>query len=447
MIFYSKIRQYIMKSDFLKSISVLFSGNLIANAISFASVPIISRIYNQESFGEYAVLTSLATILTGIASLGLNSAIMAPKNDDESKEILTTTCITEVLIISALFIIGLFINYIYDVTIVSFNIYFAMLLLFLYTVVLGAYYLLSVYTNRCKLNRVLFGNALINALAMFLFAIPLGLIGMKGDGLLLAAILGYSIADVHMIIKTRPFLWVKYLKSIKVISRKYKDFILFQYPSNTLGVFSQQIPNQFFSKFFGNANLGGYAMCERILGVPMRLIGNPINTVYFRHASIYVKEGRDLSYFTYQLVVKMLYLSFIPVIVLFLFSKQIFTFILGSGWEDVGEIVTIFIVPYFLTFCSSCITYCLVVIDKQRVNLVLAIFHLLLLLLSLIGGWLIWGDFKGTIIFYSYGVILIKLTHLMAIFYYLKKHFYRFCMIISAYLGIIYTIKYVILHI
>ena len=132
MIFYSKIRQYIMKSDFLKSISVLFSGNLIANAISFASVPIISRIYNQESFGEYAVLTSLATILTGIASLGLNSAIMAPKNDDESKEILTTTCITEVLIISALFIIGLFINYIYDVTIVSFNIYFAMLRYSLY---------------------------------------------------------------------------------------------------------------------------------------------------------------------------------------------------------------------------------------------------------------------------------------------------------------------------
>jgi O-antigen/teichoic acid export membrane protein len=436
----NKIKQYIMQSDFLKSVSVLFSGNLIANAISFASIPIISRIYSQEAFGEYAVMTSLATIIITIVSFGMTSAIMAPRDDHEAKEILTIVGGVEVVLIATISLGFIILSQYVKILNVSLGTFYSSVLFFFYSVVLGLFYLLAVLTNKQRLNRVLFWNALINALAMFVLAIPLGLLGMKGDGLMVAAIISYLVADIQMIWHTHPFVFINKNRIIYII-KKYKDFIFYQYPSNLVGSFAQQYPNQFFSNQFGNASLGGYAMCERILGVPMRLIGSPINTVYFRHASIYTKEGRDLSAFTFKLISILLAISFLPILILFICSEPLFTFILGEEWTEVGNIVSILIIPYFLSFCCNCITYCLVVIDKQRVNLVLTIVQFVLVGGALMIGLYLSQGFMYILTLYAWALIIYHVFHLLAIFYYLRKHFFRFCSLILLYIVAIYSIR------
>lgn len=441
------IKNYIMQSDFLKSISVLFSGNLIANAISFASIPIISRIYNQEAFGEYTVIISLSSILVAIVSFGLTSAIMAPKEDNESKELLTLVTKGEIITVSALCIVVAFFPPIIRFFNISLNALYTCFLFAAYTIAQGVFGLLSVYTNKLKLNRVLFWNALINALAMFVFAIPLGLLGLKSDGLLIAAILSYTVADMQMIMNTRPF--VKNVNKSRILEliKKYKNFILFQYPSNLINTFAQQYPNQFFSKKFGKSSLGGYAMCERILGVPMRLLGVPINTVYFRQASIYTKEGRDLSQFTFKLVTVLLGISFIPIIILYLFSEPIFTFILGAGWSEVGQIVSILIIPYFLSFCCNCISYCMVVIDKQHINLTLDVIKLFIIGSALLIGFKYSDSFLQMLNYYAWALTLFHLLHLMTVFFCLKKHFVRFVIVVLIYLAAIFMIKFLIMGI
>ena len=445
MIIRSKLQQLIMRSDFIKSISVLFSGNLIANAISFVSIPIISRIYTQYSFGEYAVMTSLAAIVVTIASFGMTSAIMAPRDDKESKEILTIVSLLELIVISIICIGIIIVSSKVRILNVSLNEFYSSFLFFIYSNLLGVFYLLSVFTNKRKLNRVLFTNALINALAMFVLAIPLGLLGMKSDGLMIAAIISYGVADLQMIWHTRPFIKVKSDIKIKKILKKYKDFVLYQYPSNLAGTFAQQYPNQFFSQHYGNDSLGGYAMCERILGVPMRLIGSPINTVYFRQASIYIKEGKDLSHFTFKLINILLAVSFVPILILFVYSEPLFTFILGSGWSEVGKIVSILIIPYFISFCCNCITYCLVVINKQHINLILTLIQLVLVGGCLFVGFTYVNSFIHMLNLYAWALIIYHILHMLAIFFYLKRHFLKFCAIISIYLLVIYILKFLLI--
>lgn len=429
-----------MGSDFLKSVSVLFSGNILANIISFAAIPLISRIYSKADFGEYAIFTSVSTIIVNIVAFGLTAAIMAPKDNEESKKLLTTISFVEIICISVFTFAFVLLFPIGSFTGIRLNRFYISALFVLYTVFMGIYYLLSVYTNKLKLNRVLFWNALINSLSVAFLALPLGFIGLKSDGLIIAAILSFFLADCQMAIKTRPFVKINLFKELKNIFQKYRDFVFYQFPSNLIGTFAQQYPNQAFSRFFGNANLGGYAMCERILGVPMRLIGSPINTVYFRHASMYVKEGRNLSAFTFKLICRLLLISYIPVILLYIFSHDVFVFILGREWETVGALLSVLVLPYFMSFCCSCITYCLVVINKQKINLVVTVLQLSVVATSISLGYYMTGNFTDTIKIFAYGNVLVSTIHLLIIFYFLKDHFYKMATIILSYLLSVFVI-------
>ena len=429
-----------MGSDFLKSVSVLFSGNILANIISFAAIPLISRIYSKADFGEYAIFTSVSTIIVNIVAFGLTAAIMAPKENEESKKLLTTISLVEIICILVFAVAFVLLFPISSFSGIRLNRFYIFALFILYTVFMGIYYLLSVYTNKLKLNRVLFWNALINSLSVAFLALPFGYIGLKSDGLIIAAILSFFLADCQMAIKTRPFVKVNLLTELKIIIQKYRDFVFYQFPSNLIGTFAQQYPNQAFSRFFGNANLGGYAMCERILGVPMRLIGSPINTVYFRHASMYVKEGRNLSSFTFKLICRLFLISYVPVILLYIFSHDVFVFILGSEWEAVGELLSVLVLPYFMSFCCSCITYCLVVINKQKVNLIITLLQFSVVATSISLGYYMTGNFTDTIKIFAYGNVLVSTIHLLIIFYFLKDHFFKMATIILSYLLSVFVI-------
>lgn len=437
-----RIKERVTASEFLKSVSVLFSGNVIANAISFISIPILSRVYSQTDFGDYAIVTSVATIVSVSTTFGLTSAIMAPKEDHESKRILTTAYIIQSVLIIAFASILVLLYVIQNIQLYRFsgNYLISLILLFLYLLVSALFSLLTILTNKQKQNRVLFRNALINSLSSLVLTIPLGLLGFGGAGFILGASCSYLISDMQMIIHTRPFVHIDFRTSCREIVKKYRDFIIYQFPANILGTFTHQLPNQLFSRLFGNARLGGYAMCDRILGVPMRLIGSPISTVYFRQASIYVKEQKDLSLFTYRLISKILWYSFLPVVLGLFFARPIFTLILGTEWTEVGDIVSLLLVPYILSFCSSCVSYCLVVINKQKINLLLTIVQL-----SLIGGFTLLGyylfhDFYRTLQFYAISMILYHIVHLSTVFYNLKGYLRKFLSVVCIYLIVVLSI-------
>ena len=429
---FSSLKDRILKSDFLKSVAVLFSGNVIANFISFISIPIISRIYSEEAFGDYAIMTSTAAIIQGIVVLGLTSAIMVPKSNLEARRVFSVVFLI-VLFLDTLFLgVLLIVSPSYRLYDISGSYTLSLGLLYFYIVSYGLFSILTVYVNKQKMNRVLFWNALINSLAMLFFTIPLGLLDYGCFGFLIAAIVGYLFADIQMIYHADPFIKVS-LKDFTTVFKNYKDFIYFQYPANLLSTFSVQLPNQLFSNCYGNVQLGAYAMCERILGVPMRLIGAPINTVYFRHSTLLYNEGKDLSSFTYKLVTRIFLVAFVPVVFFCFASERLFAFILGDSWYKVGIIVSILIVPYLFTFVSNCISYCLVVINKQRINLIIAMMQVSLIFSSICFGYWMDFSFTNTIKLFSIASVIVQLANLLLIFYFLEKHFIRFLRFIFCY--------------
>jgi len=441
LILFTKLKRRILKSEFIKSVIILFSGNIISNLLSFISIPLLSRIYNDVAFGNYALLISTSAIIIAISSLGLSSAIMIPKDENKSKKVFSIAYFSQLSITTLVIFVLILISPWYKIYTVNFNYCFSLILIYIYVVIFGLFGLLSVYVNRAKKNRVLFWNSLIHSIVLLLVTVPLGYIGLGAKGFMIGSIVGYLAANVQMLYNVNPFIKIT-LRDYILILKEFRQFIFFQFPSNLIGIISQQIPNQFFSARFGNAKLGNYAMSERALGTPIGLVAAPINTIYFRHSAQIVNNNAfsNLGDFTYRLITKILIFSFLPIVILIQYSEQIFTFFLGHSWSAVGEIVVILTIPYILMFCTKCISYCLVVINRQKINLYLTLFHLLLIISSLYLGLYFYGDFTHTLMLFSIANSIYYLVNLFVIFFYLKYNLLKFGLFILIYSSLLYLV-------
>lgn len=416
-----RIFNNLKNSSFFIAVFKVSTGQMIGQVLSLIALPILSRIYAGITFGEQALVISTASIVINFTTLGLNSAIMKPADDNESKRVLSVAFTLNVLITTFLVILCLMFSSKFTVFNVSGSYNFAILLAWMYTVLTNTSGLLNTYINRKGEYGRLFFNPIIGGLGNFLIAIPLGLFGMGYVGLLVAGIVSSFFTCIYMAWKDVPIYRDFQPKDIIDVIKEYREYILFQYPANCIDNTTYEYPTQFLGRTFSSADLGGYAMCLRVLKYPIRLIAAPISTVYFKTATKYYQDGKNLSFFTYKIISRILLISLVPVIILCVYSESLFVFVLGDNWHEAGTIAAILSVQFVFMFCSQCTSYCRVAIEKQKANLSFAIFRLILTVASASIGYLVCGNIIGTILILSVTQSICWMTDLGLNFWLMDK--------------------------
>ena len=444
---FSKLKKWLNKNEFLKSVFSVGSGNLLAQIIQVITVPLVSRIFTDAEHGQYSLIVSSAALIITFCTLGLTSAIMVPKEDEESNQVLLTA-LSAAALIDILFCGGVLIaSPWWKLFKIDMNYALAVMLMFLHIIATTLSSVLYTAVNRAKLNRVLMYNPIIGACATLIITIPLGLLGVGAASFIIADILSKTASIIHMLRHLNPFRTHFSPRIAWNTVKKYKRFVIFQCPANMINGFARQSPTQILGRCFSNGLLGNYAMCMKLLEYPSHLIAAPINTVYFRTANQYVHEGKDLSAFTYKLIRIVLLVAFIPIIVAIFFAKPVFVFVLGKQWAEAGDIASILIFPIVLKFCGICISYCRVTLGKQKYNLIFGIIELIVDAGSLIAGYFLTHDFIKTIIIYAVFSTVIRITDLGLDFYCLGKHFKRYVLFIAVYsliIVLVFVLKFLI---
>lgn len=417
----NNLMKKLKESSFGKSVITLSIGQGLAQVINLISIPIISRVYSKNSYGDYGIITSTAIILIGTVGLGLGSAIMSPKSDEESQKVLRAGFLLQAMLafIICLGMLALMPFYRFFETQIPYPA--AVCIMFIYIILNILSTQMNVYINRLKMNKVLFINPLIYSLSTLLLTLPLGLLGYDKIGMYIAAIVSLTISNIHMLRKANPFTSRPLLSEVIFTVKNYKNYILFQYPSNLVGTYAYQMPNQVFARNFGNAGLSDYDMCNRVFGLPISLLATPIQTVYFRTVSQKYRDGEDIAEFSYSLLTKLMLVAIIPIILVMAFGEYIFAFVLGEKWAIAGQIASIMSLHYLFTFCYSCVTYCRVVIQKQKINLYMSVIQLIFTVISLFIGVFIYRSIIGAIICYTIVSTALALINIVINFYCLKK--------------------------
>jgi O-antigen/teichoic acid export membrane protein len=361
---------YILKSELLRSASILISGTVIAQLISILLQPFLRRFFSPESFGIFSVYLSLIGIITVLASLRFDDAIVLPKTDKESANVLSLALIFNFLFNFLLFIVVILKG---EKIILFLNLPENFPVHVLYIIPLGAF-LYNTYQclNYWLIRKQKFYSVSVNKLlrrgaegvsqVSFAFAkLP--------NALIYSDIIGQSANVLTVIIQTfRNGLTFKVvsLNRLKYVFKKYRDFPKFNLIPAFMSTCSYLLPPVFINKFFSSESAGYFDLAKLLLSVPLALVATSFSSVLLQRVS--EKFNRRESFLSDLKPVAAIVslISVIEILSIVFFGEGLFKFIFGATWVFSGEISKILVWSFTFNFIVS--TFTTIFISMRRIK-------------------------------------------------------------------------------
>lgn len=405
---------YYSKSEFLKNVSTIFSGNLIAQMIPFLIEPIIARIYDPADFAVLALYISIANLFSIIATGRYEMAIVLPLEERKAANVLGLSLIITVFVsVISFLVVWLFnahISQILESDEIGRYLYFVPISVFF----TGWYQSLNYWAIRKKNFKNVTYSRVTQTVTNSGLNLAFGIAKLKALGLMIAYLTGQVLAIFPLIYK---FLRDD-IKVVKWFSKKemkeqaivYKDFPKI----NSIHAFSDIIRQStvvfLISSFFGDVVLGLYSRSFRLLFAPTSIIGSAIGQVFYQKASLEYKEHGNIRPLVKKTIFSLAMIA-IPVFTLsMLFGDEIFAFVLGEKWRVAGEYAQILSPWVCVTFIVAPISQIPLIVGKQKTFFLLSLIGGSIIILSIVYAGVFANDIKVgfyiisalEVIYYSY---------------------------------------------
>lgn len=411
------------KGSFKLNVATVFSGTVISQVIYLLLYPILTRIYTPANFGQFAIFMTFLSILTVLSTGQYELAILSPKKKSNFKSItygvILISFIASLIITLLLFLIFPILQK-YNL-INSFNlIYIIGISIFINSLYQIGFQLSIRFKNFKSISII----NIVNVSTSILFQFLLSKTSLKDIGLIIGYMVGTLAAVILLYIKNKKIFIIKNIKTLFLNVKKqllrYKKFPIFNLPATLINISANQAPNILLNTF-GQSVIGQFSLSQRILGSPITLFSSSITHVFKERASSdYRKYGNCRDIFIKTL--KSLFLmSFIPFILIFIFSPKLIPIIFGSEWEMAGIYIQALTVMYFFKFIVSPLTYVIIIAEKQNLNLILQLLLLIVTVISIYLG-VIQNNPLNSIILYSISYSIIYLLFLIVSFKFSKKN-------------------------
>lgn len=390
----------------LRNMAVLASGTLVARAIGFATIPIITRIYTPDHFGVLTVFMSLTALITPLGTMRYSAAIPLPKKDGTATN-LFVLCLASLSVATLMLFLILW--------------FFAPALLHLFSMdsVLpywwlivvavagtGLFEILSSWATRERAFKALAKRAVWQSTFSAAIKIGFGLLGIKPLGLLIGQVASQAGGSTSMTFsffhKLKNNLKHVSVKRILFISKRYADFPKFRLPSQFLLVFSLNAPLLFSAMLFGKQITGQIGLAFTILALPISLIGNTTGQAYYAEiARIGKKNPKVVQNITKSITKKLFMASLPPFLLLTFAGPQLFTIIFGKSWDDAGIYASISAVYLLAQFVSNPLVNVLNVFEKQFIFLIINITRSLMIIFCFATSYVLSLSSFNSILLYS----------------------------------------------
>ena len=370
-----KLIKVLKRSTFLKDVFTLMTGTTIAQMASVILAPVISRIYSPSDMAVFATYLSIVAILSSLGTFKYELAIVLPKKNEDAINI-TGLSISISLIISTVILIlfsfwGIeFLNLITNKKEIETKwIYFVPLAV----LIMGFLNSLCYWVNRKSHYKNLAVSKVAQSFGMLCSQILLGFTLFKSVGLIFGEIIGRISATCVLLVKTikEDLILIKTIRFSKMKTQfvRYSNFPKYSLPADMLNVVTNQVPIFTLSRFFTSQILGNYFLMERVINIPISLIGKSVLDVFKQRASAdFAVQGNCKTIFI-KTFKTLILASILPTIILIIFAPTLFRLIFGSEWELAGEFARIMSILFFFRFTSSPLSYMFYIAEKQNYDM------------------------------------------------------------------------------
>nr|WP_251134172.1 oligosaccharide flippase family protein [Rhodomicrobium sp. Az07] len=330
---------------------------MAAAVIPFLAAPILGRIYLPEDYALLAAFGALVNVAASIATLHYQHGIVIEKTTQRAHQLalvaLAATAAFAMFTIPvavALYLIDPFAD-----AFRGYGLWFAALPFS--TLVVGTSLTAMAIANRDQAYKILSVMQFTASAASALASIAFGLLSLRSDGLMLAAMLsqaitlGFSVAILHRRNVLRAGISKRKLMRL---SARHRGYPLFTMPASFLQSVGAQLPILALTSMGAATTLGSFSRAQQLLILPVSMFSGAVARVYIqRAAEEYNKTGSCRA--LYIRTVPIISFVAIPFFLTFtLLGETIFTVYLGENWREAGQIAQILCpVLVFQMFVSS----------------------------------------------------------------------------------------------
>lgn len=357
----------LQKNDFIRSVTVLMTGTVIAQLINLAISPILTRIYLPEEMADLNLYMRLIGFLSALASAKFELTLPLPKRDEHSYLLyrlsirIALYILLSVSVLSVLYILltG------FDIKIIYFSALTISSTLFLVLTNLGVNWAIRKKEyKRISASKIL--NTGVGSLLKWLF----GLWGMGSFGLLLASFIGFFTSSITFVREwfklDKQHSYIQSNKKTRVLINSYREFPMINLPHALIDLGRDLLLAFLIIIFFSKDVFGWYSLSYSALQLPLVVIGTSIGQVFFNRCAELVNKGQSTLPVLKKTVLLLSSISLVPFTLLFFFGKPLFAFVFGLNWANSGAYSEIMSIWFFVSFISSTISTLPMVLRRQK---------------------------------------------------------------------------------
>jgi O-antigen/teichoic acid export membrane protein len=354
---------------------------MVAQAISVLVVPVLARLYSPAAFGTAAVFAAILFVVSTIACLRYELAIMLPEQDEDAINVLALSLLVALLLMAlcALVVLPAHQPIAHFLNAPDLAPYLWLLPPALFTS--GAFQALTYWNSRTRhFNRLSVARVASVATSKG-SQMALGAGGFASAGALIAsdvagsAVIAATLGGQVWRDTSRLFMHHTRLERILSMLQRYRKFPLVDSWGTLINRTSQQLPVFVLALFFSQAIVGYYILVYRLVQLPMTLIGTSLVQVFFERTSRIRENPHELASVAMQTFQGLVALSLGPTLIITITGNDVLALVLGREWVESGIYLQILAPWMFFLFISAPLSVVFMVVERQEQ---LLIFHVLI---------------------------------------------------------------------
>lgn len=373
-------RKVLPRGSFARSVAVLAGSTAVAQALVVLASPVLTRLYTPAEFGLLAGYVSVLALLIAVASLRYELAIPLPRDDRPAADLLALS-----LLLVAGVSVGVGVATWAAGGALAARLGSPELAPYLWLVpagLLGAgtYQALSAWAVRRGAYPRIARTRMGQSAAQTAVQVGMGVLGAGPVGLLAGDVAGRGSGSLSLALlawrgdreRLRGVSWA----GMREVASRYRQFPLFSSGSALLNQAGLQLPPLLFALLYGPAAAGYFLLAQRVIGMPMTLVGQSIAQVYLGEAARAAREDpRRLAPLFTRLSARLLLFGGGPILLAGLLGPPLFGVVFGAGWEVAGQYVRLLVPMFVAQFVVSPISQITAVMERQGVQLALDTFR------------------------------------------------------------------------
>jgi O-antigen/teichoic acid export membrane protein len=351
----------------------LFSSNVVANAILFAGVWLISQIVTASEFGLYSLAMAFSLAIFPLLTLRMEQAIPIARGEAAARALAALCVCTSVGLLLQLYLLLLVISWAgvspswlapntSGILLPTLGLVFSIALERIVQAIAlrqGALHALSVLRVVRAATLVALQLALVFAMAANAGSL-LG--GQIAANLLIAVALAVILGTVPWL--TNRSTWRRLRRHGPALIRRYSHFPLVNLPHVVVHALLSATYGLLVGVLFGSAAVGQFYMMHRILFAATDLVAAALNQQGIAEAA--TREPGRLANVAIYVTLALLAVTVPFAAIVFIAGEHMFVFVLGANWAQAGHLATASVARLVLEPLAAALSFIPNFLNKQR---------------------------------------------------------------------------------